>query len=209
MSQTKTDFDILDDVIDMHVELKTSDIAENLKMPESTVRKYVTLLEKEGYELIRNDLDHRIYTKQDQQAISQMLKLKKDKKVGPEAAAAIIASHYRKATQNVSEVISYGTSTQDKSERHELSVVAEQIRTVQTQVEGLMNKEQGQAILNALERIASSSEESHQEMQKMRRDYEVMKEKIDIVNNFIQKQAESRNEESKKKKSVMDRLFGR
>ncbi|MFE4709023.1 hypothetical protein [Peribacillus simplex] len=71
-----------------------------------------------------------------------------------------------------------------------------------------MNKEQGQAILNALEHIAYSSEESRQEMQKMRRDYEVMKEKVDIVNDFIQKQAESGNEESKKKKSVMDRLFG-
>lgn len=82
MNDTKTVFDILDDVIDMHVELKTSDIAENWQMPESTVRKYVALLEKEGYELIRNDLDHRIYTQQDQQAISQMLKLKKDKKLG-------------------------------------------------------------------------------------------------------------------------------
>lgn len=209
MSDTKTDIDILDDVIDMHVELKTSDIAENLIMPESTVRKYVTLLEKEGYELIRNDLDHRIYTQQDQQAIFQMLKLKKDKKIGPEAAAAIVASHYRKATQNVSDVIPYGTSTQDQSEQHELSVVADQIRTIHTQIEGLMNKEQGQVILSALEHIASSSEESRQEMQRMRRDYEVMKEKVDIVNDFIQKQAESENEESKKKKSVMDRLFGR
>lgn len=209
MSDTKTDIDILDDVIDMHVELKTSDIAENLIMPESTVRKYVTLLEKEGYELIRNNLDHRIYTQQDQQAISQMLKLKKDKKIGPEAAAAIVASHYRKATQNVSDVIPYGTSTQEQSEQHELSVVADQIRTIHTQIEGLMNKEQGQVILSALEHIASSSEESRQEMQRMRRDYEVMKEKVDIVNDFIQKQAESENEESKKKKSVMDRLFGR
>jgi len=208
MSHKKTDFDILDDVIDIHVELKTSDIAENLKMPESTVRKYVALLEKEGYELIRNDLDHRVYTQQDQQAISQMLKLKKDKKIGPEAAAAIVASHYRKATQNVSEVIPYGTSIQDKSERHELSVVSDQIRTIQTQIEGLMNKEQGQAILNALEHIASSSEESRQEMQRMRRDYEVMKEKVDIVNDFIQKQAESGNGESKKKRSVLNRLFG-
>lgn len=209
MSDTKTDFDILDDVIDMHVELKTSDIAENLKMPESTVRKYVVLLEKEGYELIRNDLDHRVYTQQDQQAISQMLKLKKDKKLGPEAAAAIVASHYRKATQNVAEVTPYETSTRDQSKQHELSVVADQIRTIQTQVEDLMNKEQGQAILHALEHLASSSEESRQEMEKMRRDYEVMKEKVDMVNDFIQKQAESGNEESKKKKSVMDRLFGR
>jgi hypothetical protein len=59
------------------------------------------------------------------------------------SAAAIVASHYRKATQNIVEVIPYETSTQDKSEQYELSVVADQIGTIQTQVEGLMNKEQG------------------------------------------------------------------
>jgi len=209
MDDTKMGFDIPDDVIDMHVEIKTSAIAENLKMPESTVRKYVTLLEKEGYVLLRNDLDHRVYTQQDQLAISQMLKLKKEKKIGPEAAAAIVASHYRRATQNVAAIIPYGTSDEDKQERHEISIVADQIRNIQTQVEGLMNKEQGQAILHALQQIAVTSEESHQEMQRMRRDYEVMKEKVDIVNDFIQKQATSENEESKKKKSMMDRLFGR
>lgn len=52
-------------------------------------------------------------------------------------------AHYRKAKQNIVEVIPYETSTQDKSEQHELSVVADQIGTIQTQVEGLMNKEQG------------------------------------------------------------------
>ncbi|KZE66864.1 MULTISPECIES: hypothetical protein [Bacillales] len=208
MDDTKKGFEIPDDVIDMHVEIKTSTIAENLKMPESTVRKYVTLLEREGYELLRNDLDHRVYTQQDQLAISQMLKLKRDKKIGPEAAAAIVASHYRKATQNVAEVIPYGTRDEDVSGRHEISVVADQIRNIQTQVEGLMSKEQGQSILQALHQIASANEVSHQEMQKMRRDYEVMKEKVDRVNDFIQKQEEAESTE-KKKKGIMDRLFGR
>lgn len=208
MDDTKKGFEIPDDVIDMHVEIKTSTIAENLKMPESTVRKYVTLLEREGYELLRNDLDHRVYTQQDQLAISQMLKLKRDKKIGPEAAAAIVASHYRKATQNVAEVIPYETRDEDVSGRHEISVVAEQIRNIQTQVEGLMSKEQGQSILQALHQIASANEVSHQEMQKMRRDYEVMKEKVDRVNDFIQKQEEAESTE-KKKKGIMDRLFGR
>lgn len=208
MDDTKKGFEIPDDVIDMHIEIKTSTIAENLKMPESTVRKYVTLLEREGYELLRNDLDHRVYTQQDQLAISQMLKLKRDKKIGPEAAAAIVASHYRKATQNVAEVIPYGTRDEDVSGRHEISVVADQIRNIQTQVEGLMSKEQGQSILQALHQIASANEVSHQEMQKMRRDYEVMKEKVDRVNDFIQKQEEAESTE-KKKKGIMDRLFGR
>lgn len=208
MDDTKKGFEIPDDVIDMHVEIKTSTIAENLKMPESTVRKYVTLLEREGYELLRNDLDHRVYTQQDQLAISQMLKLKRDKKIGPEAAAAIVASHYRKATQNVAEVIPYGTRDEDVSGRHEISVVADQIRNIQTQVKGLMSKEQGQSILQALHQIASANEVSHQEMQKMRRDYEVMKEKVDRVNDFIQKQEEAESTE-KKKKGIMDRLFGR
>lgn len=83
--------------------LKTQDIAQNLGIAESTVRKYCQLLADQGYQFRRDETGARIYTDHDQVALLELMKLRKEGKVGLDVACEIVATRRksRKGTVNV------------------------------------------------------------------------------------------------------------
>lgn len=54
----------------------SSDIALTLKIQESTLRKYSLLLEKNGYEFLKNESGHRAYFDEDIIVLKKMIELK-------------------------------------------------------------------------------------------------------------------------------------
>lgn len=176
------------------IPLKTSDIAETLKMPESTVRKYCQLLEDKGYEFKKNELGHRIYDKHDQESIRQMSVVRQKHKVGIETAAVMVAARFKRPTQDVSAVNSVIPTGEEKYWQQEIGSVSEQIQKVERQLSSVMTQEQGKAIFESLQQIAVTSENMRQEYKEMAYNYALMKEKLDQVEKFmdtIKKQEET------------------
>ena len=56
----------------------SSDVADVLEIQESTLRKYCLLLEKNGYEFLKNEVGHRAFFDNDLIVLKKMLKLKND-----------------------------------------------------------------------------------------------------------------------------------
>jgi biotin operon repressor len=78
--------------LDEHKVLKTHDIAENLGIAESTVRKYCQSLEKAGYSFRRDETGGRVYLEIDQTAIFNLINLRKKSGVSLSMAADIVAT---------------------------------------------------------------------------------------------------------------------
>ena len=70
----------------------SSDIADVLQIQESTLRKYCLLLEKLGYEFLKNEQGHRAFFDQDIIVIRKMMRLKNEADMTlEEAAKSVIA----------------------------------------------------------------------------------------------------------------------
>lgn len=70
----------------------SSDIAVTLKIQESTVRKYCLILEKSGYEFLKNENGHRAYFDADIIILKKFLELKKGTDMTLEQAAKSVVS---------------------------------------------------------------------------------------------------------------------
>lgn len=70
----------------------SSDIAVTLKIQESTLRKYCLILEKAGYEFLKNEHGHRAFFDHDVIVLKKMIELKSGTDMTlEEAAKAVIA----------------------------------------------------------------------------------------------------------------------
>lgn len=70
----------------------SSDIADTLKIQESTLRKYCLLLEKSGYEFLKNEHGHRAFFDHDVIVLRKMIGLKSGADMTlEEAAKSVIA----------------------------------------------------------------------------------------------------------------------
>jgi DNA-binding transcriptional MerR regulator len=78
--------------IDEHKVLKTNDIAKNLGIAESTVRKYCKEMEKAGYSFRKDETGARVYLENDQTAIFNLINLRKKSGVSLNMAADIVAT---------------------------------------------------------------------------------------------------------------------
>jgi len=56
----------------------SGDVADVLQIQESTLRKYCLLLEKQGYEFLKNEQGHRAFFDNDLIVLKKMIKLKND-----------------------------------------------------------------------------------------------------------------------------------
>lgn len=196
MNDTKENenYDIEDTVINDEEELKTSDIAKELDIAESTVRKYCNLLNKEGYQFRKDVTGARIYTSVDIDVIRDLLTLRKKAGIGVEQAAAVAATRNKRAIQATQDVQPLVNKENFDIEARYIKQELEGIREV---ISNTMTKNQGIEIINKLGEIATDYE-------RMQKDYEVMKEKVDLANELLQKVAEKEPE----KKGFFKRLFG-
>lgn len=85
-------------------QLKTTDIAKHLDSAESTVRKYAQVLEKQEYQFRKDSTLGRIYTSIDKLAVNELIKLRKDAKIGLDMAAEIVATRRSNENKNISPI---------------------------------------------------------------------------------------------------------
>lgn len=84
--------DISVDVIDEELQeraVKSSEFADFLRIAESTVRKYASILEKEGHVFRKDASGARVFSKKDQLIYTEMIEYKRKQGVSLEMAAAI------------------------------------------------------------------------------------------------------------------------
>lgn len=55
----------------------SGDMAAMVKVQESTIRKYCNMLEKSGYQFVRNDFNHRVFRNEDVIAFRRLIEIKK------------------------------------------------------------------------------------------------------------------------------------
>ncbi|MBY0596307.1 DUF3967 domain-containing protein [Bacillus bingmayongensis] len=72
-----------------------SDVAEQLGIQSSTLRKYADVLEKEGYTFIRNERGHRKYRESDVMVFRKVINLKNDTDMTLENATKQIVSWHQ------------------------------------------------------------------------------------------------------------------
>ncbi|MHA4197137.1 DUF3967 domain-containing protein [Bacillus cereus] len=72
-----------------------SDVAEQLGIQSSTLRKYADVLEKEGYTFIKNERGHRKYRESDVMVFRKVIKLKSDTDMTLENATKQIVSWHQ------------------------------------------------------------------------------------------------------------------
>ncbi|HDV8364313.1 TPA: DUF3967 domain-containing protein [Bacillus cereus] len=71
------------------------DVAEQLGIQSSTLRKYADVLEKEGYTFIKNERGHRKYRESDVMVLRKVINLKNDTDMTLENATKQIVSWYQ------------------------------------------------------------------------------------------------------------------
>ncbi|QIW22288.1 DUF3967 domain-containing protein [Bacillus thuringiensis] len=71
------------------------DVAEQLGIQSSTLRKYADVLEKEGYTFIKNERGHRKYRESDVMVFRKVINLKNDTEMTLENATKQIVSWYQ------------------------------------------------------------------------------------------------------------------
>ncbi|MFK4014707.1 DUF3967 domain-containing protein [Bacillus cereus] len=72
-----------------------SDVAEQLGIQSSTLRKYADVLEKEGYSFIKNERGHRKYRESDVMVFRKIINLKNDTDMTLENSTKQIVSWYQ------------------------------------------------------------------------------------------------------------------
>lgn len=72
-----------------------SEVAEQLGIQSSTLRKYADVLEKEGYTFIKNERGHRKYRESDVMVFRKAINLKNDTDMKLENAIKQIVSWHR------------------------------------------------------------------------------------------------------------------
>ena len=85
-----------------------SDVCSQLEIKDSTLRKYVDVLHKEGYEVQRNSKGHRVYSPHDVMVLERFMELSKHDGMTLEKAAKIVVVNEESSEAVTNEQGSYG-----------------------------------------------------------------------------------------------------
>lgn len=147
----------------------SSDIADVLQVQESTLRKYCLLLEKSGYEFLKNELGHRAFFDDDVIVLKKMISLKNDADMTLEEAVKSVI-----AWKNGNDIAV--SDTEEKRYIARYNDLLEEFKTFQEQQMNF-NKELIQEIRHQREYIENRLEQRDRLLlQSMRETLEVRKE---------------------------------
>lgn len=147
----------------------SSDIADTLKIQESTLRKYCLLLEKVGYEFLKNEHGHRAFFDHDVIVLRKMISLKSSADMTLEEAAKSVLAWKNGNDITVSD-------TEEKRYITRYNDLLEEFKSFQEQQMNF-NKELIQEIRNQQEYIEDRLEQRDRLlMQSMRETLETRKE---------------------------------
>lgn len=192
--------------IDRYKQVKTTDIAKNLSIGESTVRKYAQLLEDKGY-IFRRDLNGaRIYTAADEVAINELKRLSKEGKMGVEMAAVLVATRRKDenpnvaATQDVQVLLNNDTAMQN---------ITSMMHDIRYMKENAVTKDQVNFLVQSVEKVLDSNtelmrklDESNKHKEDAEKENAILKEKLDTAVEILQRLEE-------KPKGFFARLLGK
>lgn len=204
--------------IEEYRQLRTQDIAKNLDIAESTVRKYCQHLAEKGYDFRRDETGARVYTDHDQVALLELMKLRKEGKVGLDVAADIVATRRknRKGTANVNVSPTRDVQTREnqgsQNEQQDIALqnITELMQDIRYIKENVVSKEQVKYLVQSVEKVLDTNSEllgRLNDSQKRNEDIEkenvVLKEKLDTAVEILQ-----RLDDKQEKKGFWARLFG-
>lgn len=193
----------MDDTIELDIEdykqLKTSDIAKHLDIAESTVRKYAQVLERQGYQFRKDPTIGRIYTSIDELAINELIKLRKDAKIGLDMAAEIVATRRSNENKNISPI-------QTVQPLKEQDFLAKDIKSL---VHDMQYIKENQVSKNQINYVVETVEKVLDTNKNLKRENEILKDKLDIMLETQQKMYEIMDKAQKEKKDgIWKRIFG-
>jgi DNA-binding transcriptional MerR regulator len=84
-----TTFDVITDVKQEEIGVKSTEIARSLNVAESTIRKYANVLSQHGYVFKKGSNNNRLYTKKDYEVFSDLIDLKSKPGISLEVAAQV------------------------------------------------------------------------------------------------------------------------
>lgn len=193
----------MDDTIELDIEdykqLKTTDIAKHLDIAESTVRKYAQVLERQGYHFRKDPTIGRIYTSIDELAINELIKLRKEAKIGLDMAAEIVATRRSNENKNISPI----QTVQPLKEQDFLTKdIKSLVHDMQYIKENQVSKNQINYVVETVEKVLDTNKN-------LKRENEILKDKLDIMLETQQKMYEIMDKAQKEKKDgIWKRIFG-
>jgi biotin operon repressor len=185
--------------IEEYKQLKTADIAKHLNIAESTVRKYAQVLEKQGYQFRKDPTLGRIYTSIDEVAVNELIKLRKDAKMGLDMAAEIVATHRINGNKNVAP-----THPVQPSEKNDFSMknMKSILHDMQYIKENQVSKDQVNYVVETVGKVLDINKDLQQENV-------ILKGKLDTMLETQQKMYELMDKAEKEKKDgIWKRIFG-
>jgi biotin operon repressor len=197
--------------IEEYKQLKTTDIAANLNIAESTVRKYAQTLEKQGYQFRKDPTLGRLYSNIDELAINELIKLRKDGKVGLDMAAEIVATRRNQQNTNVSPTRNVQPTQSNDIAMQDINELMHDIRYIK---ENHMTKEQMNYFMDSVAKMMDTNTDLLRRLDKAEKAREkadaeniIFKEKLDIAIDYINRSEDERTKE--KGKGFLGRLFGK
>ncbi|MGE8057345.1 DUF3967 domain-containing protein [Bacillus mycoides] len=150
-----------------------SEVYKRLEISDSTLRKYMEVLSREGFAVKKDNRGRRQYTEHDVMVIEKLIELSKHDGMTLEKAAKMIAQQIEKVNPNL---------IQEESEETEL--VPFHIKQQLQQQYSVMAQEMNQSIASMERRLNEQAKQSNEEI----------KESIEQHNERVEKRLEARDE---------------
>lgn len=158
---------------DMKIIYTAKDVYSRLKVSDSTLRKYVEVLQRESYVIRKNKQGKREYSEGDIMVIEKLIELSKHDGMTLEKAAKMIAQQIEKVNPDL---------IQEESE--ETSLIPFHIQEQLQQQYIVMAQEMNQGMLAMEKRLSEQTKQSNEEI----------KVSIDQHNERVEKRLEARDE---------------
>ncbi|MCP9225102.1 DUF3967 domain-containing protein [Bacillus mycoides] len=150
-----------------------SEVYKRLGISDSTLRKYMEVLSREGFAVKKDNRGRRQYTESDITVIEKLIELSKHDGMTLEKAAKMIAQRIEKVNPDLI-----------KEESEETSLIPFHIQEQLQQQYSVMAQEMNQGMLAMEKRLSEQAERSNEEI----------KESIEAHNERVEKRLEARDE---------------
>jgi len=203
------------DFNDMEMAYATKEAAEKVGLAKPTIRKYAQLLEEKGYHFIKNG-DRRVFVATDLKALEKLKASDNIDRTAVELADKQKADRQRRSNiesdieQALPSVSPSDTDALNKEKRADIALYQKQYSELigtfkKMAVEYAATREKIDDLEEKNDQILAAVIDVQKQYEAEREERQLLKDKLDLAVDFIQKIEEADNE---KKKGFFKRLFG-
>lgn len=174
------------------ITVKTKDLADSFCIAESTVRKYAQALEAQGIIFRKDKTGGRLFKKEDFDLFTLLTRARDELKMGLGAAADFAATQYRANKYDVSPT----QSVQPLPDKESIELIS------RYELEQIIQKAARELAATMVTNDQVKELKKHNEQ--LDSEIKIIKEKLDIAVDFIQKM-----EDKSEKKGFLKRIFGK